>query len=107
MFKTYVVLAVIVVMTVAGDFTLKLASGRPSPFVSFWFLQGAVFYALTAIGWVILMQSHSLAQIGVLYSSMTILALTSVGYTFFNEAVSPRQIAGVSAAIFAIFLVEY
>ncbi|TCM75896.1 transporter [Rhodovulum steppense] len=105
--NSYIVLLFIVVMTVGADYALKVASGRTSPFLSAWFLYGAALYAVTAAGWIILMQSHSLAQIGVLYSSATIVALTGLGYLLFGESLSTRQIVGVAAALIAVVLVEH
>jgi len=104
--KSYAILVAILVMTVMADYALKVASGRAAPFANVWFVNGVVLYAVTAAGWIVLMQQHSLAQIAVLYSSAMILALTALGYVAFGEAPSLRQMAGVLAALLAVYLVE-
>jgi len=107
MLKTYLLLTAIIAMTVAGDYALKIASGKPTPFTSHWFIHGAILYAITAAGWIMLMQMHSLAQVAVLYSSATILALTAVGYVGFGETLTLRQFAAVIAAMLAVYLMDH
>ncbi|QCO54539.1 transporter [Pseudorhodobacter turbinis] len=102
----YLILAGIVLCTAYGDYALKYASLKPSPLSSSWFAGGAGLYAITAAGWLFLMQSHNLAQIGVLYSAATILTLTLVGYLFFDESLSSRQVIGLSAAMLSVFLMK-
>lgn len=104
--QSYMVLAGIVAFTSVGDFALKHASLKMAPFASSWLFGGAALYALTACGWVVLMQSHNLAQIGVLYSAATILALTGVGILFFGESLSSRQMLGLAAALLSVVLME-
>jgi len=99
-------LAAILAMTAAGDYALKLASIRTAPFMTAFFLSGVVLYAGTAAGWIFLMQQYSLAHIAVLYSSTMILALTAIGYVGFGEVLSTRQMAGVIAALLAVYLME-
>ncbi|OCX60983.1 hypothetical protein BFP70_16080 [Thioclava sp. SK-1] len=106
MTRPYIILVIIVVLTVVGDYALKLAAGKTQPFISMWFVSGAVLYAATAMGWVMLMQTHNLAQIGALYSSVTILALTAVGYFAFGETLTVKQCCGLIAALLAVYLVE-
>ncbi len=104
--RSYMILAGIVAFTILGDFALKYASMKTTPLANSWFVGGAILYGATALGWVLLMQSHNLAQIAVLYSSATILALTGVGYTFFGETISLKQLLGLSAALLSVFLME-
>jgi drug/metabolite transporter (DMT)-like permease len=104
--KSYMTLAAILAMTVAADYVLKVASVRTAPLMTAFFISGAVLYAATAAGWIFLMQQYSLAHIGVLYSSTMILALTAIGHVAFGEAISTRQMAGVIAALLAVYLME-
>ena len=104
--RSYLILAAIVTLTIFGDYALKSASLRAVPHTSLWFVTGAALYALTALGWMWLMQGHSLAQIAVLYSSATILLLTGVGVVFFGETLSTRQIAGIGAALFSVVMMQ-
>lgn len=100
--KTALVLLAIVLATAAGDYALKLASLKTSSFKNWTFVIGALLYALPAAGWVILMRSHSLAQIGVIYSASTIIILAAMGVIFFREAISPRDMLGVALALAAV-----
>ncbi|MGY9046736.1 hypothetical protein P775_16635 [Puniceibacterium antarcticum] len=104
--RSYLILAGVVAFTVFGDYALKHASMKSAPLSSYWFIGGVLLYASTAYGWMLLMQNHNLAQIAVIYSSTTILALTGVGYAFFGESISLRQALGISAALISVFLME-
>lgn len=104
--RSYFILAGIVAFTILGDYALKCAAMRAAPLASAWFVGGALLYAVTAVGWVWLMQSHNLAQIAVLYSAATILLLTGVGVAFFGETLSPRQIAGLGAALLSVVMMQ-
>lgn len=99
------VLIAIIALTAAGDYAIKYASGRDNAFTSWQFLCGIVLYGLPAVGWLVLMREYSLAQIGVIYSSATILVLTALGVFAFGEHLSARQMAGIAAAIASIWLV--
>ncbi|CUH09986.1 hypothetical protein JSE7799_00128 [Jannaschia seosinensis] len=103
---SYLILALIIVLTVVGDYALKFASLKASPFVSAWFAGGALLYGATAAGWIALMRTHDLAQIAVLYSSATIVALTLVGIVSFGETLSMKQVIGLSAALLSVVLME-
>lgn len=103
---SYLILAGILAFTVFGDYALKYASTMSTPMLSSWFVGGAALYAVSAVGWLLLMQTHNLAEIAVLYSAATILALTAVGYFFFGENVSFRQVLGLSAALLSVFLMQ-
>lgn len=103
---SYLILTGIVAFTAFGDYALKYASIKTSPLLSIWFFGGAAFYSITAVGWLFLMQSHNLAQIAVLYSAATILALTGIGYTFFDESISSRQAIGLMASLLSVFLIQ-
>ncbi|PTV94518.1 hypothetical protein C8J27_10749 [Rhodobacter aestuarii] len=104
--RSYLILVGIVAFTILGDYALKSAAIKTAPFTTSWFAAGTVLYAVTALGWVFLMQTHNLAQIAVLYSSATILGLTAVGVAFFGETLSLRQIVGLGAALFAVVIME-
>lgn len=103
---SYIYLAFVVVVTVVADYALKSAALKNSPFVSSWFVGGALLYGATAIGWVALMRTHDLAQIAVLYSAGTIIALTLLGIVSFGETLSMKQVIGLSAALLSVALME-
>jgi drug/metabolite transporter (DMT)-like permease len=102
----YILLVLVIVLTVVADYALKHASLKVNPFVSIWFFSGAILYACTAIGWIALMRNYNLAQIAVLYSSSTIIALTAVGIVYFGETLSSRQLFGVTAALLSVVLMK-
>ena len=91
------VIAAIIAATIIGDYVLKLASDKEN-FLSPHLLAGLVLYALPAFGWMHLMKTQSLAQIGIIYSTGTILALFLMSLIVFREALSTRDfIAGLFA----------
>lgn len=98
------ILIAVVLVTAAGDMTLKLASSREYPFRSYEIYAGIAMYAMPAVGWMHLMRSNSLAQIGVMYSCATIIILAIIGRLCFGEQISTKQMAGLVAAIFSIWL---
>ena len=104
--RSYSVLFLVVVFTILGDYALKVATKYPEPLLSIWFLMGALLYGLTAVGWMLLMQTYNLAQISVIYSSITIIALVLIGHLFFDETTTGRQGLGVAAALAAVVLME-
>ena len=91
------VIAATIAATIIGDYVLKLASDKEN-FLSPHLLAGLVLYALPAFGWMHLMKTQSLAQIGIIYSTGTILALFLMSLIVFREALSTRDfIAGLFA----------
>ncbi len=98
------ILVVIILLTLLGDYLIKIASQKPSGLFTFTFLLGALFYALPAVGWFYLMRSHSLAMIGVFYSAGTILLLAGLGYFVFGERIGSREVLGF--AIAAVYVVS-
>ena len=92
------VITAIVAATIAGDYALKLASERTDVLTPH-LVAGIILYALPAFGWMYLMKSQSLAQIGVVYSTSTILALFFMSLVVFREALSIRVVV---AALFAL-----
>jgi drug/metabolite transporter (DMT)-like permease len=91
------VIAAIIAATIIGDYVLKLASDKEN-FLSPYLFAGLVLYALPAFGWMHLMKTQSLAQIGIIYSTGTILALFLMSLLVFREALSTRDfIAGLFA----------
>ena len=104
--QSYIYLTLVVTVTVVADYALKYAAMKNSPFISSWFVGGAILYGATAIGWVALMRTHDLAQIAVLYSAATIIALTLLGIISFGEALSTKQIIGLAAALLSVALME-
>ena len=105
--KSALILAVIIVVTLVGDYLIKVSSQKPNGFMTAAFIGGVLLYALPAIGWFYLMRSHSLAAIGVFYSAATILILAGLGVFVFKEAFGLRELLGVSLAIAAVAIISH
>ena len=97
-------LGAVVAMTTFGDYLLKLASLRESPFTSAVFIGGAAIYALSAVGWVYSMRHMSLAAIGVYYSVLMVILLAVMGVVLFGEKLTAREVLGLVLACASIGL---
>jgi multidrug transporter EmrE-like cation transporter len=89
---------------IVGDYFLKVASGHERPMQTGVFYLGFAVYASTAFGWVFVMKHLKLGTIGAVYSVSMIAFLTIVGVVFFEEKLSPAEIAGLLMAIGAVLL---
>jgi len=107
MSMSFVSLAAIMVLTLAGDYCIKLASDRSDGLTTGTFLLGALLYGIPAVGWFFLMRSHSLAVAGVLYAASTVIMLAGLGYFVFREALGLREVAGMVLAISAVVVVSW
>jgi drug/metabolite transporter (DMT)-like permease len=100
-------LATITIMTILGDYCIKLATHRDTGMYSPIFAVGALLYGIPAVGWFFLMKSHSLAMVGVMYSASTLILLTMLGFFVFKEALGLREVIGLSLAISAVIVMSY
>lgn len=91
-------------IVIGGDTILKIAAdgGRPvqHPLV----LTGATLYAVSAIFWLYAMKHVTLAQAGVAYSMLTLLALCVIGVVWFGEELALREGLGIACALAAMVL---
>jgi len=104
--NSLVIVAVISLLTMLGDLCIKLATTHHQGVWSAFFVLGVLLYAVPAFGWFVLMRTHSLAAIGVIYSAATLILLAGLGHFAFNEALGPRQAAGVALAVVAVLLMQ-
>lgn len=102
--NTIITTLVTVLATIVADYFLKLASASSRPYGNPNFIMGSVLYGITALGWVSLMTTESLAKISVLYSAFTIIALAAVGATLFKESISYTQGVGLLMAVASVVL---
>ena len=102
-----VILTVITVATLIGDYCIKYATTQPEGMASPWFVVGALLYGVPAVGWFLLMREQSLALIGVLYSASTIIILAGLGYFAFGETLAPRDWLGLALAIAAVAVMSH
>lgn len=89
---------------VLADYFLKLASDRPASTQSGWFWLGVVVYAGMGGGWVWVMRHLSFAEIGIVYSVTTVLALTGVGVVVLHETLRTHELLGAAMAIGSLLL---
>lgn len=106
MAQSILILTIITLGTVLGDYWIKLATTQPQGLISPTFILGAVVYGSTAIGWFFLMRSHSLAVIGVVYSAATMIMLAALGTVMFNETLTPRDWLGLGLAIASVLVMR-
>ena len=98
------VVLIIVLMNTAGDYFLKVGSGQASPYLATSTYFGVALYALSAFGWIYVMQRVNLTVVGIIYSSATIIILTLMSLYIFKEDVSTRQMIAVGLALAAVLL---
>lgn len=104
-----IIIAVIIIIIlslvgVVGDFFIKLASNEQSSFKTKWFFVGMLIYALTAFGWVVVMKNIKLSTLGVFYALFTVLFLVLLGIFYFKEKLNYYEIAGIITGIISIIL---
>lgn len=92
-------------VVIAGDFILKLAADGDKPVWSGYVIAGCLIYALSAIFWFYAMRYVTLAQAGVAYSMLTLLALCALGVFWFDEQMALREYAGICCALAAMALI--
>jgi len=104
---TTIALVIVIVVTlvgVAGDYLFKRASETTSPFLTKWFVIGLAIYCANAFAWVMAMQKAKLAFIGAVYCVVTILFLTAIGYFLFDEKLNTGEAVGVIMAVGSVIL---
>lgn len=106
MYVTVLLLVVVTAMTVFGDYLIKTATGHSSGIFSAFFIIGALFYGLSAIGWFYLMRHHSLTWIAVSYSAGTLVFLALLDVAVFGQTLRGRDMAAVAMALGSLFLIQ-
>ena len=91
-------------VVIFGDYVLKIAADGGHSTLSALVVIGAGLYAVSALFWFYAMQHVTLAQAGVAYSMLTLLALCAIGAVFFNEKLYARELTGVACALLAMVL---
>jgi drug/metabolite transporter (DMT)-like permease len=98
-------LGVATLLTVLGDYFIKLASSGPG-LASWQFALGGLCYGSPAIAWYLLMQQHNLATLAVFYSVATLVVVAGLGVVVFREPFTWREAAGVSLALAAVLVLQ-
>ena len=92
------------VIVISGDTILKIAADGQQPILSPLVAGGAGLYAVSALFWLFAMRHVTLAQAGVAYSMLTLLALCIIGVVWFGEELRLRELAGIACACLAMVL---
>ncbi|MEL6640781.1 MAG: EamA family transporter [Pseudomonadota bacterium] len=91
-------------VVIAGDAVLKVAADSGRPMFSTLVYAGMAIYAVSALFWFYAMRHITLAQAGVAYSMLTLLALCAIGVIWFGEKLYFREFAGIACALAAMIL---
>ena len=92
------------IFVIFGDYYIKLAADAGRSLVSLHFLLGAVLYVGSAMLWYGSLRHITLAQAGVAYSMLTLLAVCLLGVLVFGEKLYARELLGIGCAILSMFL---
>lgn len=100
-----IVIMIMVVVTVAGDFFMKIAGNNPNKYIIWkWFILGFIIYSITAVGWFWVMKYMKLSTIGVFYGISTVLFLVLLSVFYFKESINWYETIGIAAALFSLGL---
>lgn len=102
--KVLFIVIIIAVVTVVGDYFIKLASMESRQLANRWFGVGCVMYLLSTVGWVFVMPHMKLAVIGVIYSLSVVILMALLGVCVFGESISGQEVAGLILGASAILL---
>jgi drug/metabolite transporter (DMT)-like permease len=100
------VVVLLSLLGVFGDYFLKLASGEDRFLWNRWFPIGLAIYASTAFGWVYALKRMKLATIGVVYSLCMILFLAILGIVVFKERLTLGELVGIMMAFGSLILLS-
>lgn len=98
------VVIIMALIIIIADILLKIAADAGRPAMSSIVVGAVGLYAVSAILWLIVMRHMTLAQAGVVYSVVSLLALAAIGVFWFGEKLHFREITGIGFAITAMVL---
>jgi undecaprenyl phosphate-alpha-L-ara4N flippase subunit ArnF len=93
-------------IVIFGDFAIKIAADAGHTVNSKYVLAGVALYAVSALFWFWAMQHVTLAQAGVAYSMITLIALAVIGAVWFKEPLYLREYAGLGCALLSMVLMS-
>ncbi|MFK7763669.1 MAG: EamA family transporter [Roseobacter sp.] len=102
----YVFALLTALIVIIGDFFIKVAADAGHTITSAYVFAGVALYGVSALCWFYAMQHVSLAQAGVAYSMITLIALALIGAIWFNEPLYFREYAGIGCALLAMILMS-
>jgi len=92
------------VAVIAGDYFIKVAADGAQSIYSKPFLIGSSLYVVSAVMWYGSMRYVNLAQAGVAYSMLTMLAVCVMAVVVFGEALGQREMLGIGFALLAMVM---
>ncbi|MDW3182700.1 MULTISPECIES: EamA family transporter [unclassified Roseobacter] len=93
-------------LVIFGDFAIKTAADAGHAITSTYVIVGVVLYGTSALFWFYAMHHVTLAQAGVAYSMLTLIALAVIGAVWFGEALHAREYAGLGCALLSMVLMS-
>jgi drug/metabolite transporter (DMT)-like permease len=99
------VLVGIIFITALGDYSLKRGSMKINVYLNAQTHLAAILYAVTAYLWCYIFRSTTLAEVGVLYGSMTVITLVILSVFIFSEELTVRTLFGIVLALGAIVVI--
>ncbi|WP_187431022.1 hypothetical protein ROLI_034440 [Roseobacter fucihabitans] len=89
---------------IIGDMAIKWAADGGHAVTSNYVLLGVALYGGSAVLWFFAMHHITLAQAGVAYSMLTLIALAVLGAVYFGETLAFREYAGIGCALLSMVL---
>lgn len=104
--RAILVVALLALVGVIGDFYIKLSGIGPKYIDTKWFVLGFIIYASTAFGWFYAMKQIKLSSLGVIYALTTALLLVVLGIFYFDEKLNAYELVGIATAIISLILLS-
>lgn len=95
------------IIVILGDYVIKVAADGNLPLTSRYMLLGCGLYAFSAVLWYFAMRHVTLAQAGVAYSMLTLVALAIIGAVSFDEPIGQREFVGLGLALAAMMVMSH
>ena len=92
------------IIVILGDYVIKVAADGNLPLTSRYMLLGC---GLSAVLWYFAMRHVTLAQAGVAYSMLTLVALAIIGAVSFDEPIGQREFVGLGLALAAMMVMSH
>jgi drug/metabolite transporter (DMT)-like permease len=110
MMKTYLLLIMFPFAMATGQMLFKHSASRydalSSPLLLFlkWpFLLALVVYAITTVGWVLVLRTVALSK-AYPFMALSFVLVPFLSWIFFKEQISPRYLLGIGSIVFGIVL---
>lgn len=102
MLKSTVLIAGLVFLALITDYLVKRASESEAGYLSWYFILSIPIVLLAAAGWLQAMRMETLAGIGLLEASISIMGLTLMGTLLFQESLPGATVIAIMLAFSAV-----